>query len=86
MLDEDPLVHSPLCQTVTRDAVSLSIRIYRGREESGWVLELVDERGGSTIWDDVFPTDQAALDEALAAVESEGIESFLVPVAPPTGA
>jgi uncharacterized protein len=39
-------------------------------------LEVVDHLGGSTVWDDPFPTDPAALDEAMAAIEVEGIGSF----------
>ena len=39
-------------------------------------MEVVDHLGGSTVWDDRFPTDQAALDEAMATIEVEGIGSF----------
>lgn len=85
MEDDDSIVYSPLRQTVTRDGVSVRVNIYRGREEARWVLDIVDERGGSTIWDDQFATDQQALDEALAAIESDGIESFLMPVVTPSG-
>jgi len=38
---------------------------------------VVDETGTSTVWDDLFPTDQAALDEALKTIREEGIGTFL---------
>jgi uncharacterized protein len=75
--DEDPvIVHSPLECQITRDEVTVSIYIYRGDTDPGWLLEVEDHLGGSTCWDDPFPTDQAALDEALKTIEEEGIGSF----------
>ena len=50
--------------------------IYR-LETTDWSLEVVDETGASTVWDDLFPTDQAALDEALKTIREEGIRTFL---------
>lgn len=38
---------------------------------------MVDETGGSTVWDDKFPTDQAALKEALNTIEKKGLASFM---------
>jgi hypothetical protein len=38
---------------------------------------VVDETGASTAWDDLFPADQAALDEALKTIREEGIRTFL---------
>ena len=76
-MDEDyRIIPSPLQQTVTRDGISVDVLIYRGEEDSGWILEVVNHLGGSTVWDDPFPTDQAALDEALSTIETEGIASF----------
>jgi hypothetical protein len=45
----------------------------------GWLLEAIDEYNNSTVWDDPFDTDQAALDEALDVVENEGIEALIGP-------
>jgi uncharacterized protein len=39
------------------------------------VLEIIDSLGTSTVWDDLFPTDGAALDEALNTISSHGIAS-----------
>lgn len=38
---------------------------------------MVDERGTSTVWDDLFETDKLALEEAFMAIESEGIGNFI---------
>ncbi|HEX5657016.1 MAG TPA: hypothetical protein VFX59_07460 [Polyangiales bacterium] len=77
--DDLPLVYSPLGCTISRDGMQLRVAIYRGETESSWLLELEDQLGGSTVWDDRFDTDQAALDVALEAIEQDGIESFTVP-------
>lgn len=45
----------------------------------GWLLAVVDEHGNSTRWEDAFGTEQAALDEALAAIGEEGIDLFMGP-------
>jgi uncharacterized protein len=74
--DEDyPVTHSPLERTVTRDAITVGIRIYRGNEDPGWNLEIEDQNGGSTIWEDL-PSDQEALDLAMKTIDEEGIASF----------
>jgi len=74
--DEPPTVHSPLSQRVTRDGTAVDIEIFDDGE-GGWLLEVADEFGNSTVWDEPFPTDQAALAEALATIETEGIASVM---------
>ena len=68
----------PVCHLIWIDR----IEIYRG-ENTDWTLETVDASNNSTVWDDLFATDQAALDEALRTVREEGIESLVGP--PSTG-
>ena len=77
MDEEFELEDSPLSGEIVRDGETLDIRIYRGGDEKYWILEIVNDHGTSTVWDDQFPTDQAALDEALQAIEEEGIAAFL---------
>ena len=67
---------SPLCCRVNDDGTHVDIEIYFD-EESGWILEVVDELNGSTIWKDGFKTDQAALDEAHRVIKVDGIRSFM---------
>lgn len=77
MDEEFELEDSPLSGEIVRDGETLDIRIYRGGDEKAWILEIVNDHGTSTVWDGQFPTDQAALDEALQAIEEQGIAAFL---------
>ena len=88
MNDDYKLVFSTLSNRITRNGVTVDVQIYRGKDEEGWLLEVVvDHLGGSTVWDDRFPTDVQALQEAMATIEAEGIASFAAAEAesgPPT--
>jgi hypothetical protein len=73
----DPnIVHSGLSRSVTVEGQKFSIEIYRLEHDPKWALEVVDEEGTSTVWDDLFETDQAALDEVLRTIEEEGLSAF----------
>jgi uncharacterized protein len=76
MTEDIEIIYSPLQQTYTADGHTLSIQIYRSAS-SPWILEVEDERGTSTVWDDPFETDTAALEAAFLAIEEEGIASFV---------
>ena len=79
MIEEDfDVVLSPLSCSVTRDGQTVQVDIYEDGD-GGWILEVVDRFNNSTVWDDPFVTDQEALDEAMAAIEEEGIYSFIGP-------
>jgi hypothetical protein len=78
--DDYDITHSPLECEVTRDGITVRICIYRGPDTPGWLLEVEDHLGGSTCWEDCFDTDNAALDEAMAAIEEEGSGSFAAAV------
>ncbi|MEX3936882.1 YecA family protein [Paraburkholderia phymatum] len=72
-----PLALSPLSTSVTREGTSVDVHVYRAGNDSrdGWILEIIDSHGTSTVWDDPFPTDGAALAEALNTINSHGIAS-----------
>ncbi len=73
----DPnIVSSGLSRRVVVDGHTLQVDIYRLEIDHSWSLEIVDEDGTSTVWEDLFPSDQAALDEALKAIEKEGLSGF----------
>ncbi|WP_324132348.1 hypothetical protein [Bosea sp. (in: a-proteobacteria)] len=78
MADTYPgIEHSPLCGKVTRDNETVDVRIYRLPDgDAAWSLEVIDADGGSTVWDDLFDTDQAAYAEFFITVEREGIACF----------
>jgi uncharacterized protein len=77
MTDHDiELIHSPLTQAHSAEGHTLRIEIYCS-PGSLWILEIVDELGTSTVWDDQFDTDAAALEAALEAIKAEGAHSFV---------
>ena len=73
-----PVKSSPLCQAVSRAGKTVRIDIRQGRE-GGWLLQVIDERSNSMVWDNPFETDSGALDEALDTIEKYGIETLISP-------
>lgn len=60
------------------DDVMVTLRIYRpAGTNRDWSLEVLDEEGNTTIWEDTFDTDRDAFEEFLATVQRDGIRSFL---------
>jgi len=78
MTDEFEVKYSPLCRDLTSQGKTVEVHIYEG-DGDGWILEIVDEFGNSTVWDDEFETDQKALDEAIKCVFVEGIDKLIGP-------
>ena len=71
MYDENDLIFSDLQQSYVANGNSVRIEIYR-MPDSGWTLEVVDAHNNSTVWDDDFPTDAAAL-ECWFRVQAEPV-------------
>ncbi len=71
------IIVSTLSTKIEDENTYVDIEIYRLRNDNFWTLEVVDEIGGSTVWDDNFPTDEAALKEALNTIEEDGLASFM---------
>ncbi len=78
MTDSDPVIrYSPLCQTAVHDGATLELKIYEGDPDSGrWLLEVVNEKGTSIVWDDQFDTDTAAFAEFTRSLETEDLAAF----------
>ena len=76
MNDEYQLSMSTLCRSVSENGHMIRVEIYRGLD-TDWTLEVIDAFNNSTVWDELFSTDQAALDEALRTIRKEGIESLV---------
>ena len=76
MTEEFVLKMSTLCQSLTRDGKTVKVEIY-GDGADKWLLEVVDEYGNSTVWDDSFDNEQAAFDEVLKTIEEEGMGSLI---------
>jgi uncharacterized protein len=75
-MSDPKIIHSALSRTIREDGTQIRVAIYR-LETTDWSLEVVDATGASTVWDDLFSTDQAALDEAMKTIHEEGIRTFL---------
>ena len=71
------IIVSTLSTKIEDENTYVDIEIYRGKDDDFWILEVVDETGGATVWKDKFPTDQAALKEALNTIEEDGLGSFM---------
>lgn len=79
-MDKEPeLETSSLSQTISSGGKAVRVEIYRLEGETSWVLEVVDEYNNSTVWDDVFETDSAALIEAKKTILAEGVGSLIGP-------
>lgn len=75
--DDFELIRSPLCQELFIDDEIIEVAIYRGSEDKTWTLEVVDEYGNSTVWDDEFDTDNEAFKEVLRTIEEEGVDALI---------
>ena len=76
-MNEPKLFVSPLSQVLTADGIAVSVEIYRIEGADGWALELVDEQGNATVWEDLFPTDLAAWEEFETGVHEIGLRALL---------
>ena len=74
---EPNLVTSSLSRHVTRDGITVELCIYRLETKTEWELEVVNSAGTSIVWDNQFPSDEAANEEFLRIVDKEGMAAFL---------
>ncbi len=78
MRERDPnIVNSGRSGQVTKDGVTVEVFIYRLEHEQHWTLEVVNAEGTSTVWDDVYLTDDAAYAQFERTVAEEGMRAFL---------
>lgn len=74
---EDPkLIDSDLSQSFIVDGHRFEVEIYR-LEDTKWTLEVVDETRASTVWDEEFDTDEAALTAFHEFIDAEGAAGIL---------
>ena len=60
MPHRDPnIVRSGLSQTIVSHGLKADVGIYRLEDGPDWSLEVVDQDGASTVWDDLFPDRRA---------------------------
>lgn len=78
MNDNDPeIIHSGLSGVITRDGITVRVDIYRLAHEQEWHLDVVNELGTSTVWDEPFDSEADAMAAFEQAVADEGMETFL---------
>jgi len=77
MNEELKLEISTLSQDVSSGNRTVRVEIYRLEGETTWALEVVDEYNNSTVWDDTFATESAALTEAKKTILADAV-NFLV--------
>ncbi len=78
MKEREPnLITSSLSRNVTRDGITVELCIYALETKGEWALEVVNSAGTSIVWDNQFPSDDAANEEFLRTVAEEGMATFL---------
>jgi len=78
MASRDPdIVRSGLSGPITEQGTTVDVRIYRTEEQPGWSLEVVNSAATSTVWDDLFETDELAFSEFRRTVVEEGMGVFV---------
>lgn len=68
---------SPLSKKYSEGNKSVEVEIYKGEDDEGWILELLDNLGNSMIADEMFKTEQEAWDQFIDDVKNDGIDAFI---------
>jgi len=42
-MSDPEIIMSPLCREISGDGTKIQVDIYRGDNESGWILEVIDK-------------------------------------------
>jgi 16S rRNA U1498 N3-methylase RsmE len=79
MTEEPILVNSSLSQKISSGGRTVTVEIYKLEHEKSWMLEIVDQFNNSTVWDDTFSTESAALTEAKKAILENKVSNFIGP-------
>ena len=78
MQEKEPnLITSRFSQHVTEDGVTVELCRYRLEDSPQWSLEVVNSKGTSIVWDDLFESDAIAYEEFRKTVTEDGMISFL---------
>ena len=79
MTDLPDVKRSPLSQSFTADGITVQIEIYQIEGVEGWTLELIDEEGGSVVWQEEFATDAEAFADFTDGLDELGLAKLLEP-------
>jgi len=76
--DEEYAVElSSLSQPYSENGKTVEVEIYKGEDDEGWILEVLDTKGNSMIAEEMFKTDKEAWDQFVLDVKEEGIDTFI---------
>lgn len=84
-MNEPNIITSSKTQKILVKGHSISIEIYKLEGTSEWSLEVIDDRGTSVVWDELFGLDEDALTMALDTLDKEGLSIFTDNDAPSNG-
>jgi hypothetical protein len=70
------IIDSPSSLVIKNGFRQVEVRIFRPETENRWSLQIIAGNGCLTVWDKIFASDEAALDDALEVIEEDGIASF----------
>ena len=77
-MDKEPkLIVSKKSQPLSSGGKTVYIEIYRLENEKRWALAIDDEFGNTSIFDNTFKSEKAAILEAKKSILEEGINSFI---------
>lgn len=67
---------SVFCKEIVKDGVTLKV-IATNMGDGEWQLSILNEKGISSNWMEVFLTAKQAIDAGVEAIENEGVEPFV---------
>jgi hypothetical protein len=73
MADSSKIIRSALSQSYSDGELTVRVEIYRPAGASGWMLDVINENGGQTFWQDEFATELDTMAEFIEAVEILGL-------------
>lgn len=76
-VEEVIITYSEHCCDLLLDGYRLDVKIYKTNKDPSWILEVINEYGTSTVWDEPFNSDGDALRVFEDTVDEEGISAFL---------
>lgn len=74
--DDPEIIMSELCTEVEVDGHFLTVEIYRSEIDAGWILEVINEFGTSTVFDNRFIADGMAWREFEKTLKEDGLLAF----------
>ena len=69
-------VEDELCREISKDGATLKV-ISTKISEGEWQLAILNEKGISSNWHELFSTAQLAIDAGIKAIEKEGVKEFV---------